>query len=156
MITFNQPFGTQQEFNDALESMGYKVGRIAKITYQHPLDNEVTKVTIGYYKMGYPYKNDSRVKEAQALREAMGIEKKPRATTDTTIDNYFILNKLGELKLKLFTTINKHLKSKTTYYYKGNEVSKQWLLDNGLIKEQPTRDKPTMITIMLKNLLAIG
>lgn len=152
MTQFNQPFTTQEEFNKALEEKGYKVGRIAKITYQSPMDNEVVKITIGCYKMGYNYGNDKRVKS----RATMGVETKARKSSDTTIDNYLVVNKNGELKLRLFTTINNHLKAKTTYYYKGNIVEKQWLIDNGLIKEQPPREKPTMITIMLKNLLAIG
>lgn len=151
----NHSFTTQEAIELALQNIHYVNGRYVKITYEHIYDNGVSKVVKGSYRLGINYSNIQRVKDKRANDLAMGIQPKTKTTSDIVINNYVVLNKNGELKLKLFTNPNKNMRAKVDYFYNGQPTTKQWLLDNGLLKDKAS-EQPIMFTIMAKNLLAIG
>ena len=150
-------FTTQQAFENALKNINYVNGRYVKVTYQTLSDNGVSKITTSSYRLGVDYNKIKRVQNKRAMQMAMGIETKPRKSQDTFINKYFMQTPNGDLKLRLFPKNNKHTKSHTTYYLNDKPTTKQWLIDNGLLKEkQYSNEEPIMLTIFLKNVLAIG
>ena len=155
MMYATNNFTTQQQVEDRLNAINYYNGRAITIIYGKDYGNGVEKVVKYYGRLGVNYNHISRVIAQRELKKAMGIEPKQRKSSDTTINTYLILNKNGELKLRIVPLFNNHMKAKSDYYYNGNPTTKQWLIDNGLLKEQE-RETPNEFTIMLKNLIALG
>lgn len=146
----------QQAFEQALKGIKYANGRVIKLTYETIQDNGVVKATIGYYRLGIQHSHIKRVQDKKAQQIANGQVPQTRTSKDTYVNEYFIQAPNGDLKLKIYPTFNSHMKSQTTYTYNGQNVAKQWLIDNGLIKVRQYNEEPTMFTIWLKNLVAIG
>ena len=146
----------QASFNQTLQNIHYANGRVIKLAYETIQDNGVVKATIGYYRLGIDHNKIKRVQDKRAQMIANGKTPQVRHSKDKYIDKYFVATPNGELKLKIFPIFNSHMRATTTYSYNGQERTKQWLIDNGLLKVSDSGEERTMFTIFLKNLVAIG
>lgn len=89
---------------------------------------EVVKITYGVFRLKCAYGNLNWVKE----RDTESTEIKPQKVVDWVVKNLVELTEKGHL-VWLYT--DKHHKPHSKYYYKGQEVNKQWLIDNGICSE---------------------
>ncbi len=99
----------------------------------------------------------------------VGIDNKNRAANknkvvgdlpwgEFTLEHYIIehTNKKGEhnVYLRYYTT---HHRPKVTYLYQGQEVSKQYLIDNGIISESKLKSNDSDVrNININNIIRLG
>ena len=155
-VQFNNSFATQQDVENALQKIKYVNGRFVKVTFKNVASNGVTKIITGYYRLGINYGHIKSVQEENANRIANGIKKKAKVNNDTTINEYLVVNPNGELKLKMFPIPNSKNRTMVDYFLNGIQTTKQWLVDNGYLKVKPKKPVAKQMTIMVRDILAIG
>lgn len=133
-------------------------GAYTKIKYAKQLETNdpndtLIKVSEGVYRLGIKFSNiiENKDREIQPLRWGENVK---------GFEKYFIQHTkkndpTQELKyyLKIFTT--KHHRTKTTYILNNEIVSKQFLIDNGKIKEKESKPLLTF-SIPLNEIIEIG
>lgn len=110
----------------------------------------VMKVTQGVFRLGVRYSK---------LKVNIGKQVQPLkgGTWKKDYENLLIESsaKEGQINLRVYTTNNHKHRAKTTYYLNGEEVSKQYLLDNGYIKDYQ-KDHLDLFLVNLENVIRIG
>jgi hypothetical protein len=132
-----------------------KKGVLTNITFRSEVNKNIIKVSNAIIVMGINYKNKKVVKEkykdltTHDFKLPWGYFK---------IENYIIAhtNKQGEYKEYLRCYSTKHI-PKVKYYYNGEEVSRDYILKNGLATaKQMEAKKPICFNVELSNILRLG
>ena len=114
-------------------------------------NNVVKKVTSAVVRLNISYKN------TQAFKNSGKSEVQPLAWGAWLINGLLInhTNKKGEYNeyLRMYFTNNKKLKFKTKYYLNGIQTTKQYLIENGLLKEE--ENKSGLFNININNIISI-
>lgn len=115
-------------------SQNIKGGTFKRVMYQTQQkcykdhEGEVVKITTGIYRLKCAYGNLNWVK----ARDTESTEVKPQTVVNWVVKNLVELTEKGHL---IWMYTDKHHRPVSTYYYKGNPVSKQWLIDNHICSE---------------------
>lgn len=115
-------------------------------------DAVIEKITKGVYRLGITYAN-------MKINENKVTGPLPFGEWQPNYENYIIThtNKNGDYKewLRIYTSNHHH--SHTTWMLNGQEVNKQWLLDNGYIGKSSAESKHNdLFIIEIKNLIKLG
>lgn len=153
----------------AIDNKQIKKGVIIKAKWQsfpNKKNTDIVKVSEGFVKTGIFYGNLRVIKERN-LTDNVTIDLNTYVSPFKnyhTVKGYetYLLehNDNGKTNVILYLPYGfKNLKSTVKYYYKGNEVSKQWLLDNGLVKDYMVtsgNNETGRFTVDINNLLQLG
>lgn len=114
-------------------------------------DAIVMKITQGVFRLGIRYaKMKANIgKEIQPLKGGTWKENYENILIESSANE-------GQVNLRVYTTNNHKQKSKVAYYLNGQEVDKQYLLDNGYIKEYDKKDFNGIFLVKLDNVIRIG
>jgi hypothetical protein len=129
-------------------------GRFTKMKYKGEIKGaeNLLKITDIVIRIGIEYEKQASVK----LERANGKEKTTRTYNDKIIvPNTIFESKDGRKKLRVYVSNNIHHRAKSKFYDNGIEVSKQELLDKGIIKPSKARDVKCF-EIFLDNIISIG
>lgn len=137
---------TLEKFNELQSSI--KKGCFYKVEFKSIKElkgNTIEKYSSGVYRLGISYKNIGKVKDIETHSLPWG---------EWQISN-FILSHKETLYLRLYSSTCKYHKSKSFYKLNGKDITKNELLEMGLLKEQ---DKKELIcfNIKLDNLININ
>ena len=137
---------TLEKFNELQKSI--KKGSIYKIDFKsikQVKGNTIEKYSSGVYRLGISYKNIGKVKDITTHSLPYG---------EWAIAN-FIIKHNDNLQLRLYSSTCKYHKTKSTYLLNGQPITKNELLEMGLIKEQPKKEL-ICFNIKLENLININ
>ena len=148
MLLQDLKFMSEEEIVNFLQQR--KSGVFTKVKYATKIDENTFKIVemVVRFKINYYH-----MEKVMAKRKNEEI-KANKTNNDIVLLNFAIYENTNTKKkrLKCFTT--KH-RAKSTFYHLGNEISKQSLIDMGIIKEKAKIDIPCF-DVCLDNILALG
>lgn len=129
-----------------------KPGTFQKMLSKTQITEDVVKQVESVIKVGILNKNRKEILEKNKIIN----DKLPYGSY--LIDKYIIehTNKNGEynLYLRYYTT---HHRPKVKYFYQGQEVTKQYLIDNKIITESKLKSNDSSVrNINIKNIIRLG
>ena len=129
-----------------------KKGTFVKIVYRGDIKGvNGEKITQIVGRMGIIYNNTQAYKN-----KPQNEEKTPRKYVDEiVVPNLLFKSKDGRLKVRIYTSNNINHRAKSKYYVDGMEVSKQELLEQGVIKPSKPREC-ICFEVFLDNIISIG
>ena len=136
---------TLEKFNELQKSI--KKGCYYKIDFMSVKElkgNTIEKHSSGVYRLGISYKNIGKVKD-------IGTHSLPYGEWETL--NFLIKHK-ESFQLRLYSSNCKNHKTKSFYKLNGKEITKQELIEMGLLKEQQKKEL-ICFNIKLDNLINI-
>lgn len=129
-----------------------KPGTFQKMISETQITEDLIKRVESVIKVGILNKNRKEILEKNKIIN----DKLPYGSY--LIDKYIIehTNKNNEynLYLRYYTT---HHKAKVKYFYKGQEVTKQYLIDNKIVSESKIKSNDSSVrNINIKNIIRLG
>ena len=110
-------------------------------------DVVLMKKTYGVFRLGVTY-SKMKVNEGKIVETLKGGE------WIKGYENLLLETANGGLNLRVYTTNNHKHRNHTEYYLNGEKVEKQWLIDNGYIKESKGHSNGLFL-VKLENVIRI-
>lgn len=124
-------------------------GTIHKVGHRTELAKDVYKETYGLYRVGVSYRNITNV-------IAKGLGGGPLPGNDKWLLFPYAIQSEKGIKIRLTNTYNSHAHLSTKYFYKGEEVTKEFLLENKLVAPSKLKHRSGILdtfTVFLDNII---